>query len=320
MAEQHSRKIKILYLLDILNKMTDENNGLTLTQIFDNLYLKGITAERKSIYSDIQALKLAGYQIKKKKKGEEVTYHMVNDSLSADDIFLLSQLLQTTEMISKPKANALILKLVKFTNIKNEGKILGSMLKYINENKNNDIEKTIQISNAIYDGKKITFTYKGLKYNVSPMLITVLDKSCYLVAGSRSFENNFDFFDIEFLEDIITIDRKASTPGEIVDNPDFDLPLFVKRNLELKKDQDITVKLEISEDSIFVFMNEFAGDKFAGKTKIEKQDVTFLVETTIKLTSEFVSYLYRNSDNIKILSPTSLIKKIERIDKIANHI
>ena len=215
MAEQHSRKIKILYLLDILNKMTDENNGLTLTQIFDNLYLKGITAERKSIYSDIQALKLAGYQIKKKKKGEEVTYHMVNDSLSADDIFLLSQLLQTTEMISKPKANALILKLVKFTNIKNEGKILGSMLKYINENKNNDIEKTIQISNAIYDGKKITFTYKGLKYNVSPMLITVLDKSCYLVAGSRSFENNFDFFDIEFLEDIITIDRKASTPGEI---------------------------------------------------------------------------------------------------------
>ena len=68
MAQQNSRKTKILYLLEILTKMTDEQHGLTLTQIFDNLYLKGITAERKSIYSDIQALKQAGYQIKKKKK------------------------------------------------------------------------------------------------------------------------------------------------------------------------------------------------------------------------------------------------------------
>ena len=37
MAQQNSRKTKILYLLEILTKMTDEQHGLTLTQIFDNL-------------------------------------------------------------------------------------------------------------------------------------------------------------------------------------------------------------------------------------------------------------------------------------------
>lgn len=320
MAEQNSRKTKILYLLDILMKMTDEENGLTMTQIFDNLYLKGITAERKAIYSDIQALKQAGYQIKKKKKGEEVTYHMVNDTLSADDIYVLSQILQTTELISHQKANELVLKLTKLTNVKNEGKILGSLLKYINSNKKDDIYKAMKICDSIYEGKKITFSYKGLKYNVSPLLLTVIDKTCYLVGGSRSFEKSFDFFDIEDIEDIIMIDRKASNPGEITDNPNFDLSLFVKRNLELKKDQDIMVKLEISEDSIFVFMNEFAEDKFAGKAKIEKQDTTFMVETTLKLTPKFVSYLYKSNDEIKVLSPISLIKKLERIDKIANNI
>lgn len=109
-------------------------------------------------------------------------------------------------------------------------------------------------------------------------------------------------------------------PGEITDNPDFDLSLYIKRNLELKKDQDLTVSLEISEDSIFVFMNEFAEDRFAGKAHIEKLDTTFLVETTLKLTPEFVSYLYKSSSEVKVLSPKSLIKKLERIDKIAKQL
>ena len=67
-------------------------------------------------------------------------------------------------------------------------------------------------------------------------------------------------------------------------------------------------------------MNEFAGDRFAGKAKIEKQDNIFSVETTLKLTPQFVSYLYKNSGEIKVISPTSLIKKIERIDKLAKRL
>lgn len=320
MAEQHSRKTKILYLLDILTKMTDEENGLTLTQIFDNLYLRGISAERKSIYSDIQALKQAGYQIKKKKRGDEVTYHMVSDNLTPSDIYLLSQLLQMTELIPHQQANELVLKLAKLTNVKNENRILGSMLKFINNNKNDASEKTIKICEAIFNGKKITFAYKGLKYNVSPLVITVVDNTGYLVAGSRSFDGNFEFFDIDELSEITIIDRKAAAPGEISDNPDFDLALYVRRNLELRNGQEITVNLEISEDSIFVFMNEFAEDRFAGKAHIEKQDTTFLVETSLKLSPEFISYLYKNSDEIKVLSPKSLIKKMERIDKLAKRL
>lgn len=320
MAEQHTRKTKILYLLDILTRMTDEQNGLTLTQIFDNLYLKGITAERKSIYSDIQALKQAGYQIKKKKRGDEVTYHMVSDNLTSADIYLLSQILQTTDFLPHQQANSLILKLAKLTNVKNENKILSSMLKFVNDNKKDRSEKIAKICDAILDCKKITFAYRGLKYNVSPFVLTVVDSTCYLVAGSRSFDESFEFFDVDELSEITVIDRKAALPGEITDNPDFDLSLYIKRNLELKKDQDITVSLEISEDSIFVFMNEFAEDRFAGKAKIKKQDTTFLVETTLKLTPEFVSYLYKSSSEIKVLSPKSLIKKIERVDKIARQL
>ena len=320
MSEQHSRKTKILYLLDILTKMTDEENGLTLTQIFDNLYLKGISAERKSIYSDIQALKQAGYQIKKKKRGDEVTYHMVSDNLTSSDIYLLSQLLQTTDFITHQQANELVLKLAKLTNVKNENRILSSMLKFINNNKNDLSEKTIKICDAIFNGKKITFAYRGLKYNVSPLVITVVDSVCYLVAGSRSFDDNFDFFDIDELAEITIIDRKAAAPGEIADNPDFDLSLYIRQNLDLKKNQEIAVTLEISEDSIFVFMNEFAEDRFAGKARIEKQETTFLVETTLKLTPKFISYLYKNSDEIKVLSPKCIIKKIERIDKLAKNI
>ena len=64
---KNRRKIKILYLLDTLQQKTDENKGLTIPEIFDELYLKGISAERKAIYSDISALKEAGFEIQKRK-------------------------------------------------------------------------------------------------------------------------------------------------------------------------------------------------------------------------------------------------------------
>ena len=51
------QKLKLLYLMRMLEEETDSEQGLTMAQILEKLEEQGISAERKSIYRDIEALR-----------------------------------------------------------------------------------------------------------------------------------------------------------------------------------------------------------------------------------------------------------------------
>ena len=57
-------KLKPLYLLDIFREMTDERHRMTVPELLEELQRRGITAERKGIYRDIDALIQYGADIK----------------------------------------------------------------------------------------------------------------------------------------------------------------------------------------------------------------------------------------------------------------
>ena len=54
------QKLKLLYLMRMLVDETDADQGLTMQQILEKLAEQGISAERKSIYRDIEALREFG--------------------------------------------------------------------------------------------------------------------------------------------------------------------------------------------------------------------------------------------------------------------
>ena len=72
-----NQKLKILYLLQILRERTDENHIMSATDLCKALEEYGISAERKSIYSDIEALKTFGIDIVQK-KGSNPGYHIAS--------------------------------------------------------------------------------------------------------------------------------------------------------------------------------------------------------------------------------------------------
>ena len=67
MAKQSNQKLKLLYLLKILIENTDENTGLTITQISNELAKYNISAARKSLYDDLELLRVFGIDIKFKR-------------------------------------------------------------------------------------------------------------------------------------------------------------------------------------------------------------------------------------------------------------
>src|SRR5699024_1983527 len=63
MARQEKQKRKLLALVRIFESETDETHRLTVPQLAEKLEAQGIPCERKSIYTDIDALREMGYEI-----------------------------------------------------------------------------------------------------------------------------------------------------------------------------------------------------------------------------------------------------------------
>lgn len=57
MPRSSFQKLKIIYIMEYLLKNSDEDHAVTTSQIIAYLKSHDITAERKTIYSDIEALR-----------------------------------------------------------------------------------------------------------------------------------------------------------------------------------------------------------------------------------------------------------------------
>ena len=61
MPKGAGQKLKLYYLSQIMIRKTDDDHALTMPQIIDLLSEQGISADRKSIYDDFDALRVEFY-------------------------------------------------------------------------------------------------------------------------------------------------------------------------------------------------------------------------------------------------------------------
>ena len=100
-------KLKPLYLLDIFREMTDERHRMTVPELLEELQRRGITAERKGIYRDIDALIQYGADIKHTGTG----YYLARGELSRDELKCLIWALRSAIFLSDKRTAALLEKL-----------------------------------------------------------------------------------------------------------------------------------------------------------------------------------------------------------------
>ena len=63
MAKSANQKLKLLYLKKILEEQTDEDHPMAVAEMIGQLEQYGVSAERKSIYDDLEALRLFGLDV-----------------------------------------------------------------------------------------------------------------------------------------------------------------------------------------------------------------------------------------------------------------
>ncbi len=99
MACNCKAKLKILYLLKILQEETDAEKDLTMAQIISRLNKYGISAERKSIYTDIDVLREFDIDVKTYQRNP-VQYAIECRTFTLGELMLMVDAIQSCRAIT----------------------------------------------------------------------------------------------------------------------------------------------------------------------------------------------------------------------------
>ena len=100
MAKEVSKE-RLLALLKIMFENTDDEQGLTLEQILEELEAAGVSAERKALYRDFEALNNAGIEIQRQHV-KPVRYFLAKRPFTKSELLLLIDALHHGAAIGFP--------------------------------------------------------------------------------------------------------------------------------------------------------------------------------------------------------------------------
>ena len=94
MPKGTNQKLKLYYLAKIMMSLTDDEHGLTMPQIKSALEEYDVTADRKSLYDDIEALRVLGIDIYTEKEGRNFLYKVGKKHFEIAELKLLVDAIQ----------------------------------------------------------------------------------------------------------------------------------------------------------------------------------------------------------------------------------
>lgn len=309
-----TNKQRIICLLDILMKNTDESNGLTMTEIFDELYLRNITAERKAIYNDIEILRASGFNVEKR-HGNTVTYHLVSNLFTAKNISDIALLISTSPFVSREKAKKLALAMGEQTTKETKAATTLEQLRTFTYEREDRTEIISALLKASAEKKKVLLATDAETVKVSVYAVCFVENVPYAVFGSLAREKKIDHIKITNIIAVEQTDIMATPVETCADDESFDMNNYIDSNINIKPTKKYLVDVTVDESLIISFIEAFIGDKLEGDAKTSRvDDYRFRVNMKTHISKELIRFLYVHSDGITVTAPECLKEKLSRID------
>ena len=196
MPKSPNQKLKLLYLMEILLQQTDERHPMTVPEMIAQLAQRGVSAERKSIYGDLEALRTFGLDIVQA-KSKTTGYYVGTRAFETPELKLLVDSVQSSKFITHKKTLALIKKIEGLASIYDAQLLqrqvyVHGRVKSMNESVYYNVD---EISDAISRDRQIRFHYfeytiskqrryrkEGAFYVVSPLALMWDNENYYLLA------------------------------------------------------------------------------------------------------------------------------------------
>lgn len=317
MGKSSGQKLKLLYILKILSERTDENNVITRDELEKALGAYDISAERKSIYSDIEALKFFGYDINFRKE-QPSGYQLLSRDFELAELKLLVDSVQASKFITSKKSKDLIKKLESLTSVHEARKLdrqvySANRIKSANEKIYYNVD---EIHTAISKNSKVSFKYfewnvnkemqlkkDGEHYIISPWTLCWDDEKYYML-GYDSEAGMIKHYRVDKMLDIEII-NKPRDGRELFEG--FNLADFAKKTFGMFGGKEELVTISFSNKLIGVVIDTFGSELTIKKENEER----FCVTTRVAVSDQFFGWVTGLGNGAKIKSPPEIVEKFQ---------
>lgn len=301
-------KGRLLLLLKILEEKSDSEHYLRSQDLIDLLADMGISAERKTVYSDIEVLCELGYDIVKNgKKG----YYLASRKFEQAELMLLADTVAASRFMTEKKSAELIGKIESLSSEYQSAKIsrqitVTNRIKSMNESIYYSIDA---IHEAIAAKKKISFKYisyaskrskvfrnNGKPYIVSPYRLICDNENYYLIAGYSAHEDPLTTFRADKMVNVAILDENAE-PAKI------NIGKYVKSLFGMYSGEVQNLVMRFDMSLISVVYDRFGKDINVMK---DEETNTFVVSAEAAVSPVFFGWLAQFGSKVKILSPASV--------------
>ena len=327
MPKSQNQKLKLLYLKQILENETDDDNKLSTKQLIDKLDSYGISAERKSLYNDIECLINFGVDVIVEKT--DSNYYCIGErEFELPELKLLVDSVQSSKFLTVKKSNSLIKKLESLCSTSQAAALQRQVFVADRvKNMNESIYKTIDyIQTAINSHKKIEFKYikysvsdknvfkkDGAVYKISPYAL-MLSEQYYYLLGFDSENQMFKHYRVDKIFGINITSEKNDGEKEF---ENIDIAKYEKRFFGMFGGKFEKVKLLAENDLTGVIV-----DKFGKNNIIMKVDENhFQINVDIAVSPQFFGWLTSFSGKIKIIAPQNVKEEFKKhLEKVHNNL
>ena len=315
--KQSNQKLKMLYLAKILMEQTDEEHTITVPEMIAELSKLGISAERKSIYDDLEYLQLFGLDICSNKT-RTTNYYIASREFELPELKLLVDSVQSSKFITRKKSMELISKIEKLTSREYAKQLqrqvfITNRVKTLNEQIYYNVDK---IHDAIAANKQITFKYFNLDANKkkvyrkdgglyieSPVSLTWDDENYYLITYKEKYDN-YTHYRVDKMETIEITDY-----DRVLSDKPFDLSAYSKTMFQMFGGEETDVSVEFDNDLVGVVFDRFGTDI----PIIKKDENRFVCHVKVAVSPHFLSWIMSFGNKAKILSPDYVADKMYQL-------
>ena len=317
MARSSYQKLKPLYIMNYLLQNSDEEHPVTIKQIVEYLGAQGISAERKSIYDDIEALRFYGLDIIHVDAGRFQGYYVAQRNFELPELKLLVDSVQSSKFITHKKTMTLIRKIEKLASI-HEAQLLQRQV-YV-KNRIKTMNESIYYNvDAIHDGisqnRKIQFKYfeytvektrhyrkDGAFYVVSPYALTWDDENYYMVAFD-SEAGIIKHYRVDKMTDISTLEEHRDGRDAF---EALDMAVYARKVFGMFSGEDVTVRLRFENHLVGAVLDRLGQDVMI----VRDGDYHFTVSAEVVVSPQFFAWVCGFGTAAQIIGPEHVVRKM----------
>ncbi|MBR0145570.1 MAG: WYL domain-containing protein [Eubacterium sp.] len=315
-------RARLLLLASFLYEKSDENHGLSIDDIRIYLESVGIPVNRKTLYKDIQCLNELGHDIVMEKIGRSVYYHIGARRFELAELRLMIDAVQASHFLTEQKTKDLIRKLQSLASdydskglennvyISGQRKAINKSIFYLV----NDLHQAIRDDHKVrfqyfqWDvNKKAELRHEGAFYDVSPWAM-LFDHENYYMVGYDNRIGKMHHYRVDKIKNLSIVQEPREGKAYF---DSYDMQAFTQSTFGMFHGNIEHVRIRASYDLAGVMI-----DRFGRKIEIkDNKDGTFDFEVDVRVSDQFLGWIIAVGENVRILSPESVIDRMKEIAK-----